>query len=511
MRWAAQVLHVARKDVRLARWPMLAYLGLLLVATLVATGWVEVPGRELGLLLPLLLAAFALTVLAQVVQADSPARADAYWATLPLSHSAVFVAKLLLAALLLLALPALGQVAGFAALRAAPGDYPSLLFGALASQGGWMAVALLLAAITPDLRGFLLALVLVFLALVGMQNFLAFSLLDRGVEAAPSMSAALAVRLLALGLAAHVYVTRRVGRGRVLAALLLPLAIAEPFLPLRAAAAPSLSDAPHASRLRAAELELHSDRSTVRFVLEGAPDSLRYVLRTHAAEIQMSDGSRVAATEFTFGSLALNEWRPRLPGVERWLGAQAPLPDGATRTWQLFPTQRRADTHDATVLALRGAVEGWRPQPLLELPLEAGAEGVAHGTRVRVLEAGSPGGTLRLRLHVTALSRPSRSSARASLDREHHYVLVHAARREAVALQVGQGNGGLSWLVLPGASAQTEEIELRTPLPWGGPLEPVDAAWLAGAHLHVLGWKHVGSDPVDARFEVRATDAPSER
>ena len=99
MSWPAELLHVFRRDLRRTRWPLLGYLGALLIAiaivteTLVPSGRIIVGGQTVMLLAPLLV---AMTVLA-----DSTMRVDAFWAVQPLRTSVVIASKLLYVLLLL--------------------------------------------------------------------------------------------------------------------------------------------------------------------------------------------------------------------------------------------------------------------------------------------------------------------------------------------------------------------------------------------------------------------------
>ena len=92
MTWLAQAVHVARKDLRLTKWSLLLYLAGVALLTILALLGVAIWGQ--------LLWAGALCVaggllLGMFVHADSPTRVDAFWATRPLSTSAVYAAKVM--------------------------------------------------------------------------------------------------------------------------------------------------------------------------------------------------------------------------------------------------------------------------------------------------------------------------------------------------------------------------------------------------------------------------------
>jgi hypothetical protein len=88
-------------------------------------------------------------------------------------------------------------------------------------------------------------------------------------------------------------------------------------------------------------------------------------------------------------------------------------------------------------------------------------------------------------------------------------VLVNAVRAEAVQLLDMSGGGGGS-LVLPGPSFQTRERALRAEQ-LGRPIDGIDAAWLAGARLLVLGWELETAYPLDERLRVSAAEVAAMR
>jgi hypothetical protein len=145
MKWHAQVLHVARKDLRLSRWLLLAYAAVVAGVGAAAAEWgvfaaVAPPLRMLGVVL------LGTVLLAFLVQADSPARSDSLWVILPLRSSAVFAAKLLVGVVVLIGIPLLGQLAGLRAHDVAPGNLAGLLGQSALSYGVWLAIVAAVAA-----------------------------------------------------------------------------------------------------------------------------------------------------------------------------------------------------------------------------------------------------------------------------------------------------------------------------------------------------------------------------
>jgi len=149
--WARQVLHVVRKDLLLTRWYVAASVGVIAVLTRVA---IE-RGAEFDGMWNTLVLLTAVTGICLAVQNDSPHEPQTFWTTRPLNATAVAAAKVLEVILTVLVVRAVTHiVAGVLA-----GETGSSLPGVLAGRNwllpGAVAGAAVIAALTTDVRSFL--------------------------------------------------------------------------------------------------------------------------------------------------------------------------------------------------------------------------------------------------------------------------------------------------------------------------------------------------------------------
>lgn len=501
MRWHAQVAHVGRKDLRLVRWHAAAYAGVVAEATASAVGWgAFAPGApSLWSSAPVLL---GMAVAALLVQADSPARADAFWATLPLRPSAVCAAKLLVAVTVLLALPLLGQLAGLLAHAVAPADVPGLLAESALTYGAWLCLAAVAAALTPDFRGFVVAAILAALGwAVGSQVVWWLG----GASAAGGAPPPLLVPAVATGgallLLGHQYLTRDVRRGAWIAGLLggvvlvLPLLAARPVRSVPAAAG-AVPDHLRRVALGIYEVRLRGGSETeVMLRVDGGSEHHVDVLVSPVVRVRMADGSAVAvAAEDHHVRQTLSFAQPA-DGF-RWLGER---PSSGTMivpvSVALPAAQRAAIAEGSARLALEGRVEVQEPRLRAALPLRAGAAAAGGGRRMRVVGVQAWGEGVAVELQESSVA-PSRSFARA--DDPHgprSFALVNRERGEALALGPGSRTGNRSGLVLPGPGAQVQTWQLTSQLPDDSGVR-IGADWLERAHLLLFDWAPVGSYPI---------------
>src|SRR5215467_1014042 len=103
-----QIGHVLAKDLRQARWPIAAYLAIVLVATAHSLVWSAPFSDALDLTVIAVVVVGVLSV-ASAIQADSPTQANAFWASQPLAPAAVLGAKLMLAAVIIVGSALIGQ------------------------------------------------------------------------------------------------------------------------------------------------------------------------------------------------------------------------------------------------------------------------------------------------------------------------------------------------------------------------------------------------------------------
>src|SRR5262249_39075988 len=110
----AQVLHVARKDLRESRWPVVVFVAVVAGAVVRVMGRMASSGIfEMSVVLVVIT---GLLLSAILVQNDSPIRADAFWTTRPLAPAAVLCAKILVVAVIVAAIPLAAQALAIASL-----------------------------------------------------------------------------------------------------------------------------------------------------------------------------------------------------------------------------------------------------------------------------------------------------------------------------------------------------------------------------------------------------------
>ncbi|HEX2190745.1 MAG TPA: hypothetical protein VHG51_17690, partial [Longimicrobiaceae bacterium] len=460
------------------------------------------PGWTLSLLL------LGMLVLAVLVQADSPGGGNAFWATLPLRPSAVASAKVLVAALVIVGIPLVGQTAALAAHDVAVGDPPGLLLDSVVSYGFWLAAAAVVAALTPDLRTFIVAFAL---AAIGSTIALTalMSILDRSVDefaSLPRLLQAVEVAGLLL-LLAHLYRTRDVRRGAWVAGLFGAVLLLAPAALPRSQ--PGAGVGPVPAHLRPAVLEIEEVRPIpggaevqldVRLV--GGSERHEYVLKEPVVRFVTQGGS--SETVELEHSYSLAGAPSRVLDGLRWFGERGPAPP-TTSAIQVEPSraQREALVAGRAALELRGRLEVRELRVWADLPLETGATAASAGRRVAVVgvSEAAHGPVVDLWTSAVASSRSATNPLEyGDVWGSRAYALVNRARGEALALTAAGGSGIGLGLVLPGPDTREFTFKLE-PRRFGPSFGLLDEGWRRDARLVLLEWVPVGSDPVRLRPE----------
>lgn len=525
MSWLAQVRHVVGKDARHMAWLILATILVIVGSTARALELFGTPEPGFGNAWAFLLRGFSGAPLvaiaggvlvALLLQSDSSARSDAFWVTRPLAPSAVLGAKVALVVVLLLLLPLGGQLAAFVAHDVPPGRIPSLMLESAVSMAGILGIVAVFAALTPDLRTFLAALLLTTIGWVFGMSFVRSALTADGVVWYGSASLVLPSAVFAVGgvaLVAYQYHTRDARRtARVFA---LPALAAMGLVAIPHGIRPTISkvEAPpalRATRLTVGVRDLQPVRglagshwqASMRFVLADADEAHRYALLDGFATFRLPDGSTIRRPLEGYGprEVFLNEPRFSLPGFT-WVGGNArAVGRGGAGAWIAVP--------DAVAQALRGGgvridVEGHvrvqEQRVLSRLPLRAGAAMSSEGRRFRIdrVDAGPTGPQVSATTEAIASRRDAwRNSPEASYD----MVAVNAVRKQALALFIRSAGAGMGHdLVLPGPMAQVYQTTVgaveHVPRP-GEPEPVVSDAWMRDAELSITDWVTVGSYPI---------------
>lgn len=529
MRWHRQVLHVARKDLRLARWVIAAYLLLVVTATAVALD-LRVP--EVGGFWPLLVTLCGVVAAGVLVQRDSPSRKDAFWLRHPLSPSAVFGAKVAVIAGVLLGAGLLGELVAILAHDLPPGDALALLGTPALGAGFLFGFGALAAAVTRDLRTLLLVLLGALIA-ASLGSLLLAGLLEetrlQGRPGTVSWLAAVVTVAALFALTLHQYHTRRTRRTVVLALALFVLSLR-----------PSTSLSPshemegdlehmewepeHAVPSPLLPPKLVAEARGVRdhqyFVDIGLPDGSphhNYALTSFRARLRLPDGSTVEKPAHLdvvwLGSPILDM------GEGEWLGAERWSPGASTQvSFSLSPRELEAVSRGLARETFHGRMVVHSPHLVMELPLRAGASAVAEGRRLRILEFNEEEG-LQLRVHVSQISRPqTRPGAPRPWNgdgfrRGFEFVAVDEGGKMAMPFRRRSSHGTSLGLVLLGSGANRSIITLRPEVGRPGERALPDRPFHP-ATLLLFDWRTVAAFPVDLVLpedqpEGAATEATS--
>lgn len=474
----AQVVHVMRRDLRQHLGFAIAF-ALLVVLAVMRSGGVVVPGAgsELGVM-PLVL--LAMLVAAAAVQADAPLDPTNFWATRPLDPRAVLAAKLGVA-LLLLAVAVLGQLAALAILGVAPGDMGMWTTDGALSFAQWVVAAMVLGAVTRDLRT--LAIALLGGAVGGVVLTVVLDAPLRMILVAVSPALQLLWPVAALALLAWVFMTRDaawyVRAAGVALMVLVPVThmLGDVGLSLRR----RLPEAPALPRI--------TGRVLLPDLVEQAAGVSGFTLRVRVEGARPGWKFRLTGAQMV---LTLADGRPiRVDGAR---DQHDLTPDSAT-SGEVFiplpsPTVRDAVRNGVRDAVIQGQVIASEMRVVDTLPWRKGATVTRDGMRVAVEKVEGPGGAPRLGVRVGGVIRDRTSfvvgQARSAM--ETHFSLVNRRTGEVVRLQNRMAEYGPSGLVLPQLAYREVYAEYE-PLPGWAMRTPhavrVDDAWLRDARIVV--------------------------
>jgi hypothetical protein len=508
MTWAAQVRHVMAKDVRHARWLLLGYAGIVVLAWAHAQTSREVPqvSSDLPAFLVVVVGVFAAGFL---VQDDSPTRSDAFWASRPLQPTALLAAK---TALLLLALVVPPLIALSAVLATNGLSAVGIVAQAARSAwiyGLWLFVAMLLAAVTREFRSLLVALVII----PGVMGLMTISatwwLFRRAIwqfGVVTSVAPAL-FTIVAAGTGTALLITlyrrrdvRRPTWGAAVAAVICSL-----LALLTTPAVPSVTHVPMSPLGGSARLfvELIPERMPNAGVWVGIGSAGRTdrmaVLQPVALVLQLRDGTTMRVPAGA-GRLTLsNAILPVTPGT-RWLRPPPNDALGGRFGLSLTRVQRERLRAGIAAASIEGKLLVWRPRIAFALPLVPGATEQREGTRVRIVTVTPAGEDTLAVVAASSVRRDAEMNEVAYLLWDSpHYVLINDARQEAVLL-AGDGGFWSQSLVLPGSRRSVRTTALRP-----GAVRALDLSpeWLRASRLLGLDWVSQGMATVSLDAEVR--------
>ena len=494
--WFGEVLHVARKDARELRWPLLGYAIFVIVATAHAAGKFA-PSSGILDAASILIMFFAIIVTISVVQADSPIDGTAFWVTRPLRASAVLWAKLLFITVGIVALPAIGQ---WIAVRASlpPLDASESTARSVYLTGMILLGAVMVAALTGSMQACVLASIAI---LIGSS--VAAEALSRFVPEGVHDTDAF-VAMVVLGLLAaltYLYVRRDSPRraffvGIVIVNTLantLPQELILPGIDLR-------EPAPARRRPRFifdrifANADGTSSASLDLGVLvdSTAPQVILVEPRltfTTARGTTKSVGFDMPYHLFSAGDSLI----PVGGGVKYASDARRGPAMRWSMTLNAHATDRLRESGNSH-FALEGRVLLRVPEFAGTIPLDGTVVQLGSGERVRVLEKDPLQNTVRLEESLLERETPNAWSSLIAELRPLRFALVDDSTHESIPLRPGSGGSGSHALLLFGPMARkgaTGYVEAD----WGRKRPPL-------AHPRVVAFRMVslGSYPIRVEF-----------
>ena len=509
MTWLGQLRHLLTKDLTEHLWIVLLYVAAVLVATGHTLGWQPFASPTLGLTM-VFIGLIGAVLAASIVQGDSPTRSDAFWASHPIDASAVLAAKLCLGAAVL-ALPLLAQMI---ALHGYDITWSDAFMKSMHDSRMYALIvlgALVVAALTRDLKSFVLAVIAIPVALlicvaIASARKSSWAVAVSTHEAAVATLLCAFVELVLLVWLYHSRDTRWVTRlvGFALAGLsFVGLAMSSP--PAQSDAMGEVKGIPH--------VPLHVDWATrrdwpgrsplaMKLTVGAPPEGMRYAIERASATVRTRDGSStdlwVSWNQFE-ASQNSAVTSPAIPGI-RWLNL---APDDSTVAGtelvvSLDPTptdaQRRQLQAGVESVVLKGYIAVTRLTAGDTISLARGALVVHDGRRIQVekWQRGADGASLEVQMR-SALS-PSIFSG-LEIDQPENFVLVNRTRGEGLLLARLENSFTGDGMVIPGSTMITQLFHYSIRYAPNGRLA-IDDAWLREAKLQVVDAMPLGSYPV---------------
>ena len=505
----AETWHIMKKDVRQSRWLLLGYVVLVVAATASAVTGGELAGGHLQMAAVLLMLTGPITA-AILVQADSPTRADAFWASQPFRRSAMLGAKLVMV-MLVFGIAMAGQLIALAVLHVSARDMRRIMLLSGLIYGCVLLLAMFLATLTSDLKSFVLSVLALFAATAVVSiGTSAFDWLIGLPALRTTMVGAGLVGVVAL--LVLLYLRRDLPAARSLAVLALAMIILG-----------SLSTGPP---------EIGTSRSgIIRGQVDGAA-GIRVELRdtaqiTRTGEVNLgfalTDGEKgrhyhLIANEARFflrggGSVDVPWWTAELAqpaGQGLAVSGVPPLPvgsdplSGANYEVQrsLSDEQRRGLARGIDSVRISGTLTVLEPRLAATLPAHAGAEILRDGQSIRVasISLDGSGQTIELRIKSIARSLPGAdwSSDRNALSAW----LIDEQHGDRIELLRGAMRYSGVLLVLPGAGFTEGTVRFSAPrMAHDIPLA-ADPESLASTKLVLVTWVPV------TMYGVQASSIP---
>jgi hypothetical protein len=501
-----------RKDVQQFRWLLAAFAALLLAATVGAASRERLLDGNLQWAAGLLLILGPI-IAASLVQADSPTRADAFWASHPFRRWSMLGAKVTLVLVLLLVTPLVGQLLGLIAFEVPASELPMIMLASSVWYGLALLVALFIGALTRELRGFILGLIAFFVAIV------AISILAEELRWSWNPVLRVVLQTLALGgivaLFVILYVRRDTRSARAAGVASLALLLIASVNPIGQAAPNSTpagllrpkTMAGVALELRDTSQITRTGQAQFRLRLVHGVDGLHYRLDDMHARFFLRGGATldVPARQLIAHTITpvLATGSLTLPEVPTIRATEESFVSSATDlTVDLDSDQRTTLAQGVDSAELIANVVVFEPRVLTVLPLRAGAHSLDNGYDVRIEQValGSSSDLVEVAVRTVA----GAAGEYAWLDNTNGFfaILVDSNKTEAIGLARSRASANPGLLVLPGAGLRQGSVMFRKPHVMRGQAPVQTDAFRQGASLLLVQWQPA------AQYRARATSVP---
>jgi hypothetical protein len=444
---------------------------------------------------------------AALVQADSPTRSNVFWATRPFSRSAVASAKMLVVIVALAVLPLVGQIVALLRFDLGAGRLPVLLVHSAVSYGMWLLAAMLIGALTADLRTFILTFVAVAVGITIAQTFMSRPLSGAPTSLTRNLIVA-SIAVLGIWLLVHVYRTRR-ATPSVWGAAAIVLAGVLWFVfsgtPAQVLPRETASSEPRLSIALEDSGRVTGQRLDLRLNVEGTPPGQAMAFVGDSAILRLRSGAIIRPRSLIGSSIFNAPDVPVTPSVH-WLGSHNARFLSHGISVNLEPRDVRAVENGLATLELTGRLVTFEPRVVGRLPLRSGVSLTNNGVQTRIEFVDHPGDDVIVQLQAAEVlggQSPADRPFEFGEPQLPAYGLVNTNRNEAILLYSRSSGGGPAWLVLPGNSLSANTFTLGSELGRRATqAAELDDAWYRNAQLFIVRWVSTGNYPVRARAMV---------
>lgn len=510
MTWLQQAIHVAKKDLRMSRWFLAVYVFAVVSAIPAAISQIH----SWSIVAPIAVMLIGFTCAAFIVQVDSPYRADVFWASKPLHRTAVWAGKLLFIFIVLVGIAAVGKaIALLAAFKLAPATVGDVLTESVIAYGSFLAAAVFIASITPDLR----VLFLVCMLYVLLPNVIGYLMVMARPEAQAMAAVAMGIRhamtvtAVTLLLSALVYRTR----SRKLAiGVALAYTVVMMFLPTGRtqgvfAEEPELPHLPAdfvtpvftVSR-NTRELNDQPERFRVFAKLDSTARHYAYALHSLQAQIHFAGDSTTSVGNVGFPAI-MNV--PALPFFDDTTTVQYNVRSSPSVGYDLYLTseQRKQVLSGNATIVVSGYVDVLAPEIALTMPAQEGASRAKDGVRLKIDQIRAADDWITLEASIAKVARAPHDRPDYMTPRLPEYGLVNRRYGRGVELQMNAGHTTGFGVVMLGGETAIGTLTLQNGMPGYQPgTDSIDAQFVDGAELVHFQWRRIGTIPVSAPLTV---------